>query len=235
MATFIAAAVLALVHLFGAKLTTLERIPRSRWLSFAGGISVAYAFMHLLPDLAKHHKILKQPPVFLPDFIHYNAYFIALLGLVTFYGLERHIRTHRRKRGPNEPPAQGAFWLHIGSFSLYNGLMGYLLLTRTGDELLFYSIAIGLHFLVNDNSLRQDHKHLYATRGRWFLAASIILGWSIGLLSEIHELVISTLTAFVAGSIVLNVLKEELPEERESHFLSFFIGAVVYSLILLAA
>jgi len=31
----------------------LDVVPRSRWLSAAGGVSVAYVFMHLLPELAE--------------------------------------------------------------------------------------------------------------------------------------------------------------------------------------
>lgn len=45
----IAAAILALIHLFAGKLRFLEGIPRSRWLSLAGGASIAYVFLHLLP------------------------------------------------------------------------------------------------------------------------------------------------------------------------------------------
>jgi hypothetical protein len=33
----------------------------------------------------------------------------------------------------------------------------------------------------------------------------------------------------------MNVLKEELPEERESHFWAFALGAALYSVILLFA
>ncbi|NJL21613.1 MAG: hypothetical protein HC895_13625, partial [Leptolyngbyaceae cyanobacterium SM1_3_5] len=43
----------------------------------------------------------------------------------------------------------------------------------------------------------------------------------------------AVLFAFLAGGIVLNVLKEELPEDRESHFWSFAIGAIGYAVLLL--
>ena len=45
--TLTAAIALALVHLFAGKLRFLHVIPRSRWLSMAGGASVAYVFLHL--------------------------------------------------------------------------------------------------------------------------------------------------------------------------------------------
>jgi hypothetical protein len=42
------------------------------------------------------------------------------------------------------------------------------------------------------------------------------------------------LTAFLAGAVIMNVLKEELPEERESRFWVFALGAAFYTVILLA-
>jgi hypothetical protein len=41
--------------------------------------------------------------------------------------------------------------------------------------------------------------------------------------------------AILAGGIVLNVLKEELPEERQSRFGAFALGTGLYTLLLLAA
>ena len=40
---------------------------------------------------------------------------------------------------------------------------------------------------------------------------------------------LSFLFAFLAGGVVLNVLKKELPEERESRFLLFALGLAAYA------
>ena len=40
---------------------------------------------------------------------------------------------------------------------------------------------------------------------------------------------------FLTGCIVLNVLKEELPEERECSLWPFAAGAAVYAVVLLIA
>jgi hypothetical protein len=56
----------------------------------------------------------------------------------------------------------------------------------------------------------------------------------VGLLTEIPEVAIAVLTAFLAGGVIMNVLKEELPEERESRFWAFALGAAFYTVILLA-
>ena len=56
MVTLAAVGVLAVVHLFAAHLRFLRGVPRSRWLSIAGGVSVAYVFVHLLPELAESRR-----------------------------------------------------------------------------------------------------------------------------------------------------------------------------------
>jgi zinc transporter ZupT len=93
---------------------------------------------------------------------------------------------------------------------------------------------MALHFIVNDFGLRENHKHIYDYIGRWILAAAVIVGWAIGSGTQIGETAIAVLFAFLAGGIVLNVLKEELPEERESRFWAFGLGVAVYSVLLLA-
>jgi len=53
----VAASLLALgfmlIHLLIGRLAFLRAIPRSRWLSAAGGVAVAYVFLHVLPELAE--------------------------------------------------------------------------------------------------------------------------------------------------------------------------------------
>lgn len=46
----------ALVHIFIDRLSFLDTVPRSRWLSFAGGVAVSYVFLHILPELGAHQE-----------------------------------------------------------------------------------------------------------------------------------------------------------------------------------
>lgn len=62
LAFFLAAAAFAAIHFLVPRLRFLEGIPRSRWLSFAGGVAVAYVFMHLLPELAEHQEAMGGKP-----------------------------------------------------------------------------------------------------------------------------------------------------------------------------
>ena len=223
LASGLAAAAFALVHLLGARLDFLRSLPRSIWLSAAGGVSVAYVFVHILPDLAAHQREREHAGVL--ERLESSVWLLALAGLAAFYGLDRLARC---RRGDD-----AVFWIHLGSFALYNLLIGYLLVDRESG-LLAFTFAMALHFLVNDQGLRDHHGRAYA-RGRWLLAAAPVAGWALAVATEVPDLLLIGLFAFLAGGIILNVLKEELPEDRESRFSAFAAGIAGYAALLLAA
>lgn len=236
-------AAFVLAHLFAGKLRFLEGIPRSIWLSMAGGVSVAYVFIHVFPELEEAQATLRAAAGESLAFLEHHAYLVALAGLAVFYGVERTVRSSQRERGNHPGPdegetttAMGIFYVHIGSFAVYNALIGYLLVHREEQDLrglLIYAFAMALHFLVTDYGLRQDHKNTYQRIGRWVLAVAICGGWILGLSVEIHQAGVSALFAFLAGGVVLNVLKEELPAERRSRFWPFAVGAAGFTVLLL--
>jgi len=230
----------ALIHILGNRLRFLDGTPRSIWLSLAGGVSVAYVFVHLLPDLAEYQDTFHEHVRGIFTALERHSYLIALLGLAIFYGLDRLARQSARTRGKREGvprPSAEVFWIHLGAFAVYNLLIGYLLVHREETDLrglLIYAAAMGLHFIVNDRGLREQHGAVYDAKGRWLLAAAPLAGWALGLATTVSPLLLSALFSFLAGGIVLNVLKEELPEDRESRFWAFAVGTTAYSALLLA-
>jgi len=225
---------LAAVHTFAGQLRFLDVVPRSAWLSAASGASVAYVFLHLLPELATGQETLAEAAPL--AFVETHVWIVALLGLAVFYGLER-AALNSRDEEADDTTEPAVFWLHTVSFGLYNVIIGYLLVHGEGmttTALLLFALAMGLHFFVNDYGLRQHHKHQYHRSGRWVLAAAVLGGWALGALVEVHEAFIVVLLAFLGGGVILNVLKEELPEERESRFWPFAFGAAAYAGLLLA-
>lgn len=62
----------------------------------------------------------------------------------------------------------------------------------------------------------------------------MLAGWALGL-ATIPPVAVGFAFAFLAGAVVLNVLKEELPEQRQSRFWPFLLGAAGYAAIMLAA
>lgn len=248
-ASLAALALLVLVHAVTSSLKFLNGTPRSVWLSAAGGVSVAYVFVHFMPELADSRETVAQAAGEL-DLAGRHVFLIALVGLLVFYGLHRLAQTSRsRRQGElvhagrgSEGQADAAtsprvFWIHMASFGAYNLLVGYLLLHRevmTLRSLAFFAVAMALHFVVTDYGLDEDHKAPYRRIGRWVLVGAVALGWTLGLVTEVPEAAVAALTAFLGGGVVFNVIKEEIPSERQSRFWAFAAGAAGYSALLLA-
>jgi zinc transporter ZupT len=234
---WLALAFIAAVHLLAGHLRFLSHEPRSRWLSAGGGWAVAYAFLHLLPELSAHHEVLREASGDRLEDLEHHAYLLALSGLASFYGLERWAKGARSAHDEDRTPPK-VFWVSIASFALYNALLGYVLAEqaqRNGRDLVLFTLAVAVHFAVNDHGLYAHHKHLYARYGRWLLAGSAFVGGTTANWLPVSEPVMAGAMAFLIGAIVLNVLKEELPEERESRFGAFALGALAYALLLQAA
>jgi hypothetical protein len=129
-----------------------------------------------------------------------------------------------------------AYWFHIGGFAVYSGLVSYLMVSEGEQGVLYltlYFIAMALHFLAIDHSLRREHEALYDHSGRWVLAGSVLAGWVVGSLSTISEDVLATLLGFVGGGVVINSMIMELPKEKEGRFWPFCAGAAGYGLLVL--
>ena len=157
-----------------------------------------------------------------------------------FYGLERLARRSQadnRRQGRAETTGPGVFWLHMGTFAVMNALIGYLLLhnqERSGATMFAFFVAMLVKFVVNDHGLHSLHKDRYDNVGRWLLAAAVIGGWGVRALHRFSDAVPVALQAILAGAVLLNVLKEELPSERDSRYWAFFTAGVAYAAFLLA-
>lgn len=266
LVALLCAALLALGHVLAPALRFLGGTPRSIWLSVAGGVSVAYVFVHLLPELAAGQaqvsRAIEAAPASLGGvgrrFAERHVYLIALVGLAVFYGLDK-LALRSRGRGDDADEADGdgegqpggrardtpgedtttvgVFWVHMASFGVYNVLVGYLLLHRERpdtSDLLLFAVAMALHFLVTDRGLEEHHQTRYRRTGRWLLAAAVWVGVGVGAATEIPAAALAVFVAFLAGGVILNVLKEEMPSERRGRFWAFTLGMAVYSALLLA-
>ena len=248
-----AAIVLALVHLSAGRFRLDQRVPRSRWLSFAGGVSVAYVFIHMLPEIDESARTLEHHGETFA-FADQYGYLLALFGFVVFYGLERLVRRGPAGTGPADTGFAGTgpadtgssstgfvdtevadrlFWIHLGSFAIYNAMIGYLVLDRELGGLPAYVVAMGLHFIVIDAGLRHHHGGTYDRWGRWVLAAAVAVGFAFGFVLDDVEVFFAVFVPFLSGGVVLNVLKDELPADRESRFWAFATGALGYAVLLL--
>lgn len=231
---------LCLIHIFVNRLK-FTGMPRSKWLSIAGGISVSYIFLQAFPELHHFQEEINREDVFSIGRIHeLEIYLVGLLGLSFFYGLENKTRKSvESRRKPNEGEHTeniGIFWIHITSFAVYNFIIGYLLLNREEVsflQMLLYAVAMSFHLIVTDHSLESHFAHNYRKRGRWLLVTALIAGWATSIFTSIQHTHVGIIFAFIAGGVIMNVMKEELPRERESDLLSFLAGVLFYSVVLI--
>ncbi|WP_254279965.1 hypothetical protein [Haloarcula marina] len=228
------AVALAFVHLFSGQWPVATPVHRRRWLSAAGGASVAYVFVLLLPEVSEAALVTGER-VRRELLAEQVVYLLALGGFVTFYAVET-VVVQRRGESAEDTPT--VFWLHVGVFAVYSAVIGYLLFHQEVAGLwnvLLYAVAMALHFEVTDYGLRRHHGDEFDRVGRWVLAGGTLLGGVAGALTETVGPWLAMLFGFLAGAIVFNVIKEELPAVEESRFLAFLAGACVYTIVALFA
>lgn len=233
--------ILCLTHVFVTKLK-LSGVPRSKVLSIAGGISVTFIFLEAIPELREYQELFTEHHGgLIPRFEEISIFMVALFGLVFFYGLEN--RTKKSAESRRELPSEvnrkhrpeGYFWIHVSSFAVYNFIIGYLMLRREDETLhtlILYVVAMSFHFVVTDHALEDHFTDMYRSRGRWILVLSLFAGWLVSLYLTIPIFYIGLIFSFLAGGVIMNVLKEELPAERDSNFFAFLGGVVGYTLLL---
>jgi TctA family transporter len=87
--------------------------------------------------------------------------------------------------------------------------------------------------VLTDRGLAERYPRQFSTPGRVLLAGALVVGWAVSAaLAPTSALLVALLTALLAGSILLNVFKEEIPSDRRSSFAWFGTGLVVYSVLL---
>jgi hypothetical protein len=232
---------LAAVHFFAGTTAALQHRWRSRALSAAAGISVCYIFLELLPDLGGQQTLIESAGFF--PALEHHAYILAMVGLTVFFAVETIARKSRHRNldsGTSEVTGDRAFWFSVVSFFVLNASIGYSV-ASPGDEavepLWLFALAMGLHFLANDCSLVEFHGERYERFGRWLLIGGLLAGWMVGMVPrfEIPPEALALVLAFIAGSTILNVLRNELPDtDRTTDVAAFVVGASIYAVLVLA-
>ncbi len=239
-------AVLAVLHLLAPRVHTLPGVPQRAIGSFAGGLAVAYVFLHLLPELAEGAESVGEvlsDVVDVTPLLDLAIFLLALAGFAVLYGLERLAARSGSPRGRSagesaevEPPP-AVYWLHLSTFAVYNGLITYTmpLRFRTGVAFaLLFAVAMGLHFVLTDRGLGEHYPRRFRRTGRFVLSGALLVGWlAAAVAAPTSTLVVVLLTAVLGGGILLNVFKEELPNvDRRSSYPWFLGGLVLYAALL---
>ena len=224
--SFLAVVALAILHVLAGN---LHHGSRPRWLSAAVGVSLAYVVVQLLPELAARQSawLLERPQRAVGSF-EAQLYLPALGGLLLALGLER--ATAGRGGGRTQ-----RFWLHVGGTALFNAIIGGLVAEMTSPlAVALAMLAFGAYFLVTDSSLERRYGTTYRLGGRWVLASAVVFGWLLAAFSTSSATFTGELLAVLAGGIVVNAIKEELPAGGRASFPALLVGAFICSALLLA-
>jgi hypothetical protein len=233
---FAATLILMLAH--GMSTLFSHRLPREgrAFVSFASGVSVAYIFLDMLPNLVEYNKPIGKILLsnqWLTPFTELLIYIIALLGFLIYYGLDLFAERYEEKKHDNRI----VYRLHLAMFCLYNILITHTLALRALSGMIYtilFTFAIALHFVLMDKKFYRLYPLKFSKTGRLLLSLALLFGWALSIFFDpANVLLVALMIAFLAGSMLFNVFREELPNSNLASFRWFALGAVLITTILL--
>jgi hypothetical protein len=199
-------------------------------LSVGAGVSTAYVFVYMLPELSEASAAFVTATAgWALPVPRLRVYGSALVGFLVFYGLENMVAWSDENGRERLRPV---VFVHIGGFAAYAWLVSYLMVRGVTNEpvpIVLYTLAMGLHFLGIDHSLRREHGALYDHVGRFVLAGAVLSGWLVAAVTEVSRPVVITGLGLVSGGVVVNSMVMELPGDQDGRFWPFALGAIGYA------
>jgi hypothetical protein len=231
-----AALLFCAIFLLVGKVRPFRRLVREERsaISFGAGVATAYVFVHVMPELNSARRAFAESTSLSLRYEGMSIFYVSLVGFVLFYGLD-----HLRKRLHQATAKQrvgNAFLISISGFAAYVGLMAYLLVHNLEDtprSVALFALAIAVHFVGVDHTLREEYGAVYERIGRLVLAAMSLFGWGVGMLITLPRSILALMIAFISGAVIMNSSITELPSESKGRFLPFMVGSLAYGLILL--
>lgn len=218
--TIILGVILAITHFYSNNLHKMLSKIKDKILSFAAGISVAYIFLVLLPDIYQGSDSL------------INLVFV-LIGFALFHLAEKHVYQHKSVVKKIREFKE----IHSTVFFLYHIVIGIVLFNLIEKDLIKGSLVffpILFHTSISIASLNQIHKNIKEnTLVRLILSVSTLLGILIAIYFLISTNIINILLGFVGGTLFYIVIREEIPKERQEKTKYFILGLLIYTLLIL--
>jgi hypothetical protein len=206
--------------------------------SFAGGMAASYVFILLIPEMELFNSEIRIP--------FFNAYSLALLGLLIFKGLQHYCRhlAQERTRSMEE-------WAFVHSKShekhLSFRISGYvfiaysslILLTlpfqvshlATGMGVFLYLVTFSLHLCFELLSLNEEDVKHYSHYVPVPLAICLTAALGLALSNALPQAYLLACISLLAGIIIYNVFLVELPNPDRSSYVWFLTGAVAFVLM----
>lgn len=244
LVTFFIALVFIGVHLASYKLYGFSEKYKGKVISLSGGIAISYVFLELLPVLPHaeiHLKDILIKNTSIKELLEDVAFGIAFIGFIVFflveYGAVKFQERKTKETQENAEHLKSVFYIHLSITAILTMIVTYLVrfeLEKSIFKAVLYTVAVSFHFFVVDRSLEEFYQILYVPFGRYILAITAFLGWIWSVLFPEHEPIAYILFAFIAGAILFNSIKDEVPTVGKGNPVYFFTGALLYSGLLLS-
>jgi hypothetical protein len=223
------------IFLFGRRFYPMHIVTRDRRnvLSVSAGVSLAYVFVHLMPELAGARLTFVKSTSIPTQFNGMVVYFLALVGFLVFFSLDHFSKTARAEAAEGDVPD---FSVKVAGFAGYVCLVAYLLVNNLDNSALAstaYAVAMGVHFLTFDHGFREEPGTGYERRGHLLLAAAAPVGWALGLMFALPQAILALMLGFLSGGVIVNSMITELPSNKDGKLIPFLFGSVAYSAILI--
>lgn len=188
--------------------------------SLFAGMAAAYVFLVLMPELDEIHEHVGQ-----------RIYLLVLVAFVVIYGMEHAAHVIPRLQGVK---GQESTLLWLRSVMLW--CYGFLFLLTIPDlveadlALYLFTLAVGaVAVAFKSYEVSEHYPGVYQRYGRWAVATGPIVGGAVDVsIIEPAGVFVDTLTAFVAGFIMLLAFTGAMMDHNRTRFGSFIAGAGLY-------
>lgn len=247
-----------LVVLYGLLLALTQLTPGiSRWLadnsqsskpkhlrfgeavrSISGGLASGYVILLLIPEIKIFNDAIRD------SFL--DAYVLALLGLVIFKGLQHYcLRLVNQKSSAQQEwgfiqakvmARSLEFKVSCGVFCVYASLVLLTLPFQFGHlagpvAKVLYVITFALHLGFEMLGLFEQSERDFSSLVPWMAGLSLTLAFVLACANVLPPWLVISGMAFLAGIIILQVFRTELPGASESSFFWFGFGTAVFVLL----
>lgn len=214
--------VLALIACNAIAMPILKPSQQLPWYSsFTAGTTAVYVFLILLPEIDGGHATLGNAIhlVMLAGF--------AIFYLATVYLTDR--KGHRESQTYAFEMALACVYQFLLVLTLHENL--------PMDPWLMpvYVLGIGLHLIQHRHGIATSLDRARDAMTTVILVSALLAGWLMGLITDFPELVLDTLTALIAGSMMFRAFREDLDTDIQLYPLAFVAGIVFLASTRLAA
>ncbi len=212
--------ILTIIHFFNDEIENIFSNHKETIISLGAGVSIAYIFLSLFPELYQSSAI--------------NGYiFISLLlGFTLLHIAEKHVYQHKSSKRILKEIKE----VHSVSFFIYHFLLGIIVYHFAQIDFetgLLFFIPILFHTTISNISLTEIHHHikekLYL---RIPLAASPLLGILFSYKVPLSNYTFTIILGFTIGALLYIVIRDTIPKEKEGNIYYFITGVAIMLLLI---